>query len=373
LRIVVDARGLKVSGIGRYLDEILKTLVADARFSQLVLLGRPDVMAELVPFEGAGDRIAHIPFPFDFYSPAAQLAWIQLRARGIARGDVFFFPHYDAPLARFPTSSVVTVHDLIHFKVPDVFAPWRRAAASILLRNAVHRAVRVVTVSEAAKRDVVERFPGSASKIEVVHNGVSPFFHRNGDVPERSPVREPYLLCVGNRKPHKNLIAAVEVLALAAGEIPDLRLTIIGPRAPEWDRVLARAEELGVHRRIVELEGVTDEELRDFYLNALALLFPSFYEGFGLPALEAMSCGVPVIASNRASLPEVVGSAGILVDPNDHVAMAQSAIRLWRDPTFRSDLGRQGVERAARFTWSRSTARTADLLYEVGASGRAGT
>ncbi|CAN5267449.1 glycosyltransferase family 1 protein [soil metagenome] len=369
--VLVDARGLYTSGIGRYLREILARLLSDERFSRITLLGEPEQLHGFLAPHGEAERLRVLPFPSGFYRPAAQLAWLRLRASGAIGADVAFFPHYDVPLLGLPRRSVVTVHDLTHFKVPGAFAWWRRAAASPLLRRAVLGAARVITVSEATRRDLVERFPAAAGRVEVVHNGVAPGFRplapgEAAACDSRVP-RGRYLLCVGNRKPHKNLAAAVEVLALLRRDLPDLQLVVAGGADPGWERVLRRAEALGVREAIHERDEVGDEELRCLYGRCTALLFPSLYEGFGLPLLEAMACGAPVVASNRASIPEVVGDAGLLADPEEYAAMAAAVLRLEREPELRQALVRRGRERAASFTWERAARRTVDLLYTVAA------
>lgn len=369
--VLVDARGLYLSGIGRYLREILAALLTEPRFSRITLLGEPAPLhAFLAPY-GDAERLRVLSFPPGFYRPAAQLAWLRLRASGATHADVAFFPHYDVPLLGCPRCSVVTVHDLIHFKVPQAFAGWRRAAAAPLLRRAVHGAARVITVSEATRRDLIERFPMVADRIEVVHNGVARAFRSlaPGETAACRSLVPPgrYLLCVGNRKPHKNLAAAVEVLALLRRDMPDLQLVIAGRSDPGWVQVMQRAEALGVRDALHERDEVGDDELRCLYARCTALLFPSFYEGFGLPPLEAMACGAPVVASDRASIPEVVGDAGLLADPEDYGAMAGAVLRLEREPEMRRELVRRGRERAASFTWERAARRTADLLYTVAA------
>lgn len=363
--MLVDARAIFVSGIGRYLREVLQAVIADPRFGRVRLLGDPGALGEFCAGVAEPAKTEIHPYPSGFYSPRAQAAWLRLRATGRCDSDVAFFPHYDAPLLALPRRSVVTVQDLIHFKVPSAFPLWRRRAAGVLLRRAVQGAGRVLVTSESTRRDLLERFPGCGSKVGVVPLGVSPFFAADVDAPSPERIGGPYLLCVGNRKPHKNLVAAVETLALLRGEAPELRLAVVGEVYRGWDEVLRRAGELGVRDRVVEVEGASDEELRALYAGCEALLFPSLYEGFGLPALEAMAAGAPVVASDRSSLPEVMGDAGLLADPEDPAAMAEAVRLLRRDPELRARLVRRGRERAASYTWERTARETAEVLLRV--------
>lgn len=369
--VAVDARGLNASGIGRYTREILSVLLSDERFRRVILLGHPGDLGRFAADRRTHAEVEVVEYRGGFYSPRAQWEW--LRHRVDARAHVTFFPHYDAPLFGLPRRSVVTVHDLTHFKVPEAFIAWRRAAAAVLLAQAMRGAKRVITGSQAARSDLADRFPSALAKVDVVAHGVSPCFRPvncgyETDSAEVDALR-PFLLCVGNRKPHKNLVAAVETLAILRPVRPQLRLVFAGRAYVGWDSVLRRAEALGVRDRVTELNDVEDNTLRLLYARCEALLFPSLYEGFGLPVLEAMACGAPVIASNRASIPEVVGDAGVLIDPHDHQGMADAVLRLEREPDFRSFLTGRGRARAAEFTWERAACRTADILYEVGAVG----
>jgi glycosyltransferase involved in cell wall biosynthesis len=374
LSILVDARGLAGSGIGRYTSEILTALLADPRFGRISLLGQLPALRDFCEAHDGADRATLLSYPYGYYSPAAHLAWLRMRAAGEARADVAFFPHYDTPLLAFPTRSVVTVHDLIHFKVPDAFSGWRRNAASVVLRRGVTRATRVITGSESTRRDLVERIPEVEDRIDLVPYGVSDVF-RAGAVGARAgggaSIRPsaPYLLCVGNRKPHKNLVAAVETLGRLRDSRPELKLVFVGKSYDGWDAVLARAEELGVRDRLVEHEGVSDDQLRELYQGCEVLLFLSLYEGFGLPVVEAMGCGAPVIASNRSAIPEAVGGAGILVSPDDYDAIAAAVTKLAGEPALRRELVRKGLQRAAGFTWAAAARQTAEILHAVATAG----
>ena len=374
--LVVDARGLMQSGIGRYLREVLSRLLDDPRFSQLSLLGKPAELSGFLAGRAGASRVRVVSFPYGFYSIPAQGHWLALAARGALRADAAFFPHYDIPLLGIPGRSVVTVHDLIHFKLPELFPRWRLAAAGFVLRRAVARAQRVVVVSEATGRDLVERFPDFREKVTVIPNGGSAALSAAPPPPARRSAEirglRPYLLCVGNRKPHKNWVAAVEVLARLRTEFPEMKLVLVGREFGEGDAVAERARALGVESSVLELGAVPDAELRELYQQTECLLFPSLYEGFGLPVLEAMALGAPVVASDRSSIPEVVGDAGALVDPTDWTTMAAEVRRLVQDSALREERVRLGRERAAGFTWERTAVRTADVLWEVAAS-RAGS
>jgi glycosyltransferase involved in cell wall biosynthesis len=364
--LLVDARALNLGGIGRYLREILAHVLASPTFSHVTLLGNAADLRTFVEGHPSPASIEIVRHPGRLYSLRAQASWARWRLTGKAEASVAFFPHWDAPIILPPARSVVTVHDLIHFRVPDAFPRLRRAAARAVFRRVVSRAARVIVDSDWTRKDLLELEPGTREKLSVVPLGVSSEFHPpQTDEPLRRPVREPFLLCLGNKKRHKNLIAAVEVLARLLPTYPQLQLVAAGEAYEGWDEVLAGMTERSVREAVVDLPVVTDGELRVLYGRCAAFVFPSRYEGFGLPVLEAMACGAPVVASNASSIPEVTGQAGLLFDPSDVAGMASAVNRLIADPTHRATVTRLGRERALEFSWERTARRTVEILREV--------
>ena len=371
--LAVDARGLRQSGIGRYLREVLGGVFADARFRRVVLLGRPEELEPFVEEHGAGRVARVVPFPYHFYSAPAQLHWAALQAGGDLRSHVTFFPHYDVVLTDRSPRSVVTVHDLSHFKVAGQFPGWKRALASRVLARAVRRAQRVLVVSEWTRGDLLERHPEIGDKVEVIPSGVTALRAAGAERGRAEEVagRGPFLLAVGNLKPHKNLVAAVETLARVRRRIPGALLVLVGEEFGEEGGVRERVRALGLEEAVVWFGRATDGELAHLYASAACLLFPSLYEGFGFPPLEAMSVGLPVIASDRSAIPEVVGDAAVLVGPHEWDAMAEAAVRLVEDPAHRAEMVRRGRARAALFRWEKTAGRVADLLWDAAGRGRA--
>lgn len=372
--LVVDARGLRLSGIGRYLREVLRGVFADQRFGAVTLLGRPDELHDFVHCHGGGARARVVSFPYHFYSPRAQLHWAALQARGALRADVVFFPHYDVPLTDRSARTVVTVQDLGHLILRDQFPGWKRAIAGRVLARAVRRASRVTVTSGFTRAGLAERHPAIAGKVVQIPLGVNPFVPAAGLPAERVAEItrwEPFLLCVGNRKPHKNLEAAVECLHRVRRFRPGTRLVLVGEDFGEDAGVRERVRSLGLESAVVWFGRATDGELSLLYGRAVCLLFPSYFEGFGLPPLEAMAAGLPVVASDRASIPEVVGDAAAVVAPDDWDGMAAAVAGLMDSPARREDAIRRGRARAAAFRWDTTAALTCDLLWEVaGSAGR---
>jgi glycosyltransferase involved in cell wall biosynthesis len=362
--LFVDARSLRRSGIGRYLAEILPALLNHPAFGPVTLLGPVrEIEASLAEQDIDGRRVEVVPFPSGYYGAKHQLAWLRVARRLRASEGVLFLPHYDGPLFPVGVPIVVTVHDLTQYRVPGFAPRWKRAMGLAALRRTLRLSRFVVTDSRASAADLVGLVPELEDRLHIVPLGVSRAFLEGGRDHTAAASGGPcYLLCVGNRKRHKNMILAVEVLARLREEFPDLLLRVVGADDPAWESVAARIAELGLDGAVVTESGVSDARLAEVYLGSAMLLFPSLYEGFGLPPLEAMACGAPVVASTRASVPEVVGEAALLRDPDDLEGWCEAARILLRDPDARRRQVKLGRERATRFNWERTGTEIARIL-----------
>ena len=229
----------------------------------------------------------------------------QIAAR---RPSVFFSPGFNAP-AICAAPFVFTMHDLIKIRSPELATPCKRLYYELVLKPAARRAHRVLTVSNYSRSEILTWSGLPSYRVVNVGNGVSQEFHPDG--PRYSP-GFPYIFCIGNHRPHKNLYRLFH--AFRELNYPDVRLLLTGhPTVTMFHRL----REMDIDRKVKFLGPVPDEDLPAIYRGALLLVLPSLIEGFGLPALEAMACGTPVVASNTTALPEVVGDGGILVDPLD--------------------------------------------------------
>lgn len=266
---------------------------------------------------------------------------------------------------------IVTVHDLVRLCFP--FEPESTEAIRRLEADAegLRRAGHLVCVSHDTARDVTERLGVSPEKITVIPNGHDPRVFRP-DAPDATPMPPlpaRYFLYVGSERPRKNLggllraLARVDADPVCAG-VPLVKVGPAGRSTRFRDALLTEAERLGIRESIVFLEGLSDVELAAVYRGAIALVVPSFHEGFGLPLLEAMACGCPVIASNVAALPEIAGHAARLVDPHEPDSIAAAMRDLATNVPARRDLSSRGLERARPLTWDRTAARTADVYRE---------
>jgi glycosyltransferase involved in cell wall biosynthesis len=241
---------------------------------------------------------------------------------------------------------VTTIHDLLYKLAPEAHFGLRGLGMRALVPAAARRSHRIIAVSEATRNDLHEHLGVDVKKIDVVPQGVTIPAHA-----ERRPER--MVLCVGAKRPHKNAVAVVEALAGT-----DLRLVVTGYRTSHDDVLRERAAALGVE---LEMHEWVDD-LDDLYARAGVVVVPSLYEGFGLPVLEAMARGVPVVSSNRSSLPEVAGDAALLVDPEDRRALREAIDRALQE---QERLGAAGRARAAQFTWERTARLTAETYRRV--------
>jgi glycosyltransferase involved in cell wall biosynthesis len=288
-------------------------------------------------------------------NPAAPLdAWRLSRAlRNLRRGDLFFSPGYNSPLF-CPSPFIFTIHDLSHIYCAENSSPMIRLYYATVAKRACHRAAAVLTVSEFTRSQILAWSGVSPEKVINVSCGVDPAYR-----PEGNQYAFPfsYALCVSNRKPHKNEFRLVT--AFARSRVPDLHLVFTGEPSPG---IMECVEEQHVSNRVHFTGIVPEAELPSLYRGATALVFPSLYEGFGLPILESMACGTPVITSNVTALPEVAGDAALLVDPASVEQIADAIEQIVSDTSLRSCLRQKGLARASHFSWRRTIDRVNEVL-----------
>ena len=367
MRIGIDARKLRDYGIGTYIRNLLRHLARlDDTTEYVVLCQEADcpAMVEL------GENFRAVPERSGAYSIREQLAVpLDLRRE---RVDLFHAPHYVLPVLT-PCRSVVTIHDCIHLRFPQ-YLPNRLgyAYARGSLWVAAHRAARVLTVSEASKRDILEFLHVPASKVTVIPNAIDERFSEEPAPDEVMRVREryqlddPFVLYAGNIKPHKNLERLIEAFhILRRGDDSPVKLLIIGDEISKYATLRRAVHRYKLHKHVRFFGFVPDATLAILYRLARVFVFPSLYEGFGLPPLEAMASGTPVITSNVSSLPEVVGDAAMLIDPYEPDAIAGAMRRVLQDDRLRDDMRERGLARVGEFSWGRSIKRVREIYDEV--------
>ena len=303
---------------------------------------------------GIGRFARHVLAGLDYHPitlashPAAPLeAWRLARALEPATSsDLFFSPGYNTPLFS-AAPFVFTIHDLSHVYCPENSSVLIQLYYATILKRACHSARTILTVSEFTRRQIGGWSGASEEKIVNVGCGIDSRYSPQG---EGYGLPFPYLLCVSNRKPHKNEIRMVEAFGKAAID-PAIHLVFTGAPTDELTRLLEKYEVSG---RVDFLGPVTEERLPSLYRGATAVVFASLYEGFGLPVLESMACGTPVVTSNVTAMPEIAENAALLVDPTSVEQISHGIERVVRENSLRAVLRCRGIERAATFSWERT-------------------
>jgi alpha-1,3-rhamnosyl/mannosyltransferase len=274
--------------------------------------------------------------------------------------------------------TLLTVHDLIPIERPE-YSSWRaRLFFRLAMRLALWRSHGVISVSQSTLEDLQREFPNPASYVRIIPEAPDPIFyprpgHSVEDVRERYGLPERFVLYVGSNKPHKNLTRLVEAWAQVVAEHPEAVLVIAGRWLPDYEEPRIRAQVLGLEAPALQWLGpIPGEDLPLLYTAATLFVFPSLYEGFGLPPLEAMACGTPVACADVSSLPEVVGDAAVLFDPTETASIAEALIELWSNANLRMDLWARGIRRAQRFTWEDTARQTLDVYRQIVGSTGAG-
>ena len=369
MKVAIDARKLHDFGIGTYIRNIVRQLARLDRQTEYLLICQPRDR-ELALSLGDNFRVeVDTSRPYSLREQIS-IPWALLRTRA----HVLHEPHYVLPpLVRCRT--VVTIHDCIHLRFPQ-YLPNRAAHtyAPAQMGAAARRSDRILTVSEASKRDILEFFDVPPDKITVIHNAIDERFasappeedvHR---VAERYQLEGKFVLYVGNVKPHKNLERLIDAFLLLRQTpgLAEVKLVLIGDEISRYASLRRAVHRYNLHKFVRFLGFLPDEMLAIVYRLAGVFVFPSLYEGFGLPPLEAMASGTPVVTSNVSSLPEVTGDAALLVDPASAEAIADAMRRVLTDPALAADLSARGLRRAREFSWERAATQIREIYLDVG-------
>lgn len=371
MRIGIDAHaiGSQSTGNETYIKNLILALAEIDRLNEYVLFftrpevarqweGRfPNVRVQLIRPHTPYARIP-VSFPLAMYRAGVDLIHVQYTA---------------PPFCHKPI--VVTIHDLSFEHFPQFFTPRERFFFRRAIPHTARRAAKVLTVSEYSRRDIINTYQLPPEKVVVTPNGVGPEFRPTRDeerlqaVKKKYGIERPYLLSVGNLQPRKNLARLIKAYSRLREMFEDFRhqLVIVGKRAWLYRNILHEANRSPYAGDMVFTGYVPESDLPDLYSGAAVFVYPSIFEGFGLPVLEAMACGTPVITSNSSSLPEVVGEAGLMVDPYDEEAWARTILRVVEDRQLRNELAERSVQQAARFSWRRTAELTLAVYREVGA------
>ncbi|UCE17747.1 MAG: glycosyltransferase family 4 protein [Gemmatimonadota bacterium] len=379
MRILIDTHlsDEKTDGIGRYLNELVRALLRIDQQNEYVLLTNSGigVTHQLQSLEAP--NLVKIPVGLRGLDWRAHFVIPRIMNR--VRPDVYHHPHFDLPwFHNIP--SLITVHGLKYIKHPEFYkcqsgstrVYLKRVYMETMMGLSIRKAQRVIAVSRSVKDDIMSVFKTTHDKVSVVHLG-SPLKHNisctDADISKfykKYGIKGKVILFVGAQLPHKNLIRLIEAFDIFQKSIGGMfQLVIAGRSYSSYSKPLDKVQELALEEKVIFTEHLRDDELKIIYRTAEVFVMPSLYEGFGLPVLEAMNNGVPVIASNLSSLPEIVGEAGILVNPFHTQEIAAALEKIVTDNTTFRELKVKGVERAGNFTWETAAQQTLETYREV--------
>ena len=378
LRIVIDARRVRDFGIGTYIRNLIDALGRQDREDQYFVVAAPADVAEIPALPLNFEIAPYLTSPNGFVRFVALPAFFRK-----FRADLYHLPLNIAPVG-MPTPYVVSVHDMssLLFESPKDF---RQAWKMYQVRRGLMKASRVIVVSNATRLDVQNTLGIEPERITLVYNAPDPMFtapvrslelQESRRVMERYQVNYPFLLYAGNVRPQKNIPRLIEAFAVLRSDLAHhpiysgLRLIIIGDEISKNPSVRQAVIQSRAEQSVRFLGFVPIHTLRIFYKAAAAFVFPSLYEGFGLPPLEAMASGTPVVTSNVSSLPEVVGDAAIMVNPENVFDIARGIREVLLDEAARRSCIEHGYAQVRRFSWDRTAAEVVRIYREVAKSHR---
>jgi len=354
VKVAIDGRALAspAGGVRRYVSELWTAMARVA----------PDIAGVVVGGDAgraASLGLLHLPAGVGPPTNLGWSAWTLPRLLQRSGAAVCHSPAYTAPQWGH-TPVVLTLHDVSYARRPEWYPHQSDLVRRAFYRRSARRATRVLTDSAFSRAEIVSAYGLSDSQIVVVPLGVSATF-----TPDAATARECVVLHVGDLHPRRNLTMLTTVVAALRQRDPRLatvRLVLVGRDAGEWTHIEAAARQAGVPDLVTHVTGISDAALADWYRRAAVMAYPSRYEGFGLPLLEAMACGTPVIASAASSIPEVVGDAAVLCDPEDAHAWTHALELVLTHPDTARRLSEQGRRRADVFTWDATARLTADVF-----------
>lgn len=369
-QLLSSAASYRAAGINRVLQHLLAELPAVPGNEQyLVYAPYSDANRRLLAAPRVRSRLSRLPMD----RPPVRIAWEQtvLPVELLREGaDLLHALGFVSPLA-WRGKTVVTVYDLSFLRFPEVYNRANRMYLGTFTPPSLRRADRVITISEDARRDVVELCGVAPERVTPILLAADERFHpappaeveafrRRQGLPER------FVLYQGTLQPRKNVEALVRAYALLRSQGSDDHILVLaGPRGWQYEPIFELTRQLGLEGSVTFPGFVPDDDLPLWYSSATVFAFPSRYEGFGLPLLEAMACGAPVVSSNASSLPEVVGDAGLLVDPSDVEGLCSALRRVLEDEPLRQALSAAGQARARTFSWRRTASETVQVYREV--------
>jgi len=356
--IGIDCRMINYSGIGTYIKNLIPLVISELNDIKYFLLGNKTKMLTAGLLNNS--NVEYIEFDAPIYSIKEQFVIPRLIPKNTT---VFWSPHYNIPLM-YTGKLFVTVHDLNHLALTQSGFSWaEKKYAKYFFKKILQKADGIVTVSNFTRNEYIKYFDIDkySEQLLVVHNGLAIKEPTGGD----KPYKKPYILTVGNVKPHKNMSRLLEAYNIIKDSIPH-DLIIVGKKTGfiRGDENLLKKVD-AFDRRVIMTGYLSDEELYSYYSHADLFVFPSLYEGFGFPPLEAMAAGIPVVSSNAASIPEVCGDAVLYFDPFDIDDMANKILKMISAQSLKEKYVTIGKKQVKKYTWEKTASQTSNFLKNL--------
>jgi glycosyltransferase involved in cell wall biosynthesis len=360
LSVTIDLRLINASGIGTYLTNLIPGVISAFPKAKFNLLGKKEELLKVKYLDAPNIHIINFNSPI--YSISEQIEFLKIIPSDT---NLFWSPHYNIPLF-YKGKLLVTVHDVFHLVMLSFIKDIHKLLyAKIMFKCLTKKAATIICVSKFTAKELKSFFNIQDNKIKIIYNGVSQFWFNPIVTSDAPQLNFNYLLFVGNIKPHKNLNTLLDAFEIIKKSFPH-HLIIVGKREGfiTKDKMIQnREKELGDR---VHFSGYIDNEsLKHLYANADSLVFPSFYEGFGLPPIEAMACGCPVISSNSSCLPEILENNVLYFNPNNSKELAERICQLLTNDSLRNNLRREGRNHAKKFSWEQAQRLTVNSLEDL--------
>jgi len=379
MKILIDAFGIvnKTTGVGQYSLQLLNALSEiDTKNEYYICLQKK--LNDNHPIFNLRDRknIFLILDDISSIGPKKQFYYYKLLRKNRFKFDLFHSLNSELPLF-FNIKSIVTFHDLKYIKYPyflNKFSIIKSKYLKYTMKKGAEKANKIIAVSQSTKRDIIHLLGIDKGKIAVIFEASNLRMHSkknddllNSDILEKYSIKKPYFLYVGEKRPHKNLEGLIKAFAIFKEkyESRNISLVLTGKKYSTYHEYITTAEKFGIKDSLVFTGFISDEDLKTIYSEAEALLFVSFYEGFGIPILEAMECGTPVITSNISSMPEVAGDAALLVNPHNIKEIAEKMNNIANSEILRKQLIENGFKRVKEFSWERTARETLKVYNEI--------
>jgi glycosyltransferase involved in cell wall biosynthesis len=365
VRVLIDGHmvGSRETGNETYVVHLLSG-IAESSSVQLAAAVSPNLRLPTALQNGAITKLSLLPF-----GNWSRLLWALPRLCRRWKADILHVT-YIAPFV-LPCPCVVSVHDISFRRYPMFFSPRDRLLFATLLPLTLRRAQAVLTLSDHAKAELLDAYPGLVDRVHVTPLAPSPMFQPIDDsslldtIRQRYGLKHDFVMAVGNVQPRKNLIRLIRAFALIRDSLNGCQLAIVGKAQWRASKAFDMVQSLGLKEDVRFTGYVSTEDLLALYNAARVLVYPSLYEGFGLPVLEAMACGTPVICSDATSLPEVAGDAALLIDPHREDELARAIQGVVLDASLAESLSTRGLRRAREFSWKRTADETVGIYRKV--------